>query len=115
MTLISEKTITLLVSVFAFFIVNTVIGATPVQASSLGYDPQLIPGLGLKGINKSINEVTQIANSQNQPGDDPGNSTAKNSNTVVQFASNQDPTPGTPDYGTISKSDPKAQFASNQN
>jgi hypothetical protein len=116
MILISQKTIALLISISAFFIVNALMGAMPIPANGLSIDSQLITGLGSKDISKSINEVTQIAITKNQSTDDPSNTTATkiNSNSVVQFGSNQDPIHSTPDYATISKSDLKAQFGSNQ-
>ena len=87
----------------------------PVQGQSPSHDTQQVQELGSKSSDKSSNEVTQLAITQNQSKSDPSNTTTDTGKTVVPFGSNQDQTHGTPDYATISKSDLKAQFGSNQN
>ncbi len=87
----------------------------PVQGHSLSHDSQQIQEPGSKSSDKSSNEVTQFAITQNQSKSDPSNTTTGTGKTAVPFGSNQDPIHSTPDYATISKSDLKAQFGSNQN
>src|SRR5690349_88800 len=99
---ISSKNIThsisILVVITSGLIISAIVSTMPVQGQSLNHDSQQVQELGSKSSDKSSNEVTQFAITQNQSRSDPSNTTTETGNTVVQFGSNQDPIHSTPDY-----------------